>query len=397
MEEGATSLELHTERLYYSDCYLTEFTARVVGSAKHGGTVYLDRTAFYPASGGQPQDTGVLDGQRILEVIDEGDRIAHVLGGPVRSEVVEGRIDWDRRYDHMQQHTGQHLLSAVLVELFEFQTVSFHLGSEVSTIDLATRELTARQIEAAEQGANEIVREARNVTVAFQDSDSVGGLRKPAHRDGTLRIVIIEGLDRSACGGTHVHSTAELGPIQIRGLEKIRGNVRIEFVCGTRALRRAKQDYRIALELARDSATSIDKLPEHVASLRARLTEAEKDRKRLAIEVARRDGDALYERTPPGADGIRRVRIELAALDDAARAQAQAFAARSKAVLLAVATQTPTILVACSPDTNLHAGQIVKENLAAARGKGGGSGTLAQGSLPDLTVADSIARALGFA
>ena len=389
-------MELHTERLYYSDCYLTEFTARVVGSAKDGGTVYLDRTAFYPASGGQPQDTGVLDGQRIIEIIDEGDRIAHVLGGPVRSEVVEGRIDWARRYDHMQQHTGQHLLSAVFVELFEFQTVSFHLGSEVSTIDLATRELTGAQIEAAEQRANEIVRDARNVTVAFQDSDSVGGLRKPARRDGTLRIVVIEGLDRSACGGTHVHSTAELGPVQIRGSEKIRGNVRIEFLCGTRALRRAKEDYRIALELARDLTTSIDKLPDQIATLRSRLAETEKDRQRLATEIARRDGDALYERTPPGADGIRRVRIELAALDDAARAEAQAFAARSKAVLLAIASQPPAILAACSPDTGLNAGVILKQTLAAAGGRGGGSASFAQGSLPDADFASEIAEAFGF-
>lgn len=387
---------MHTDRLYYSDGYLTDFAAAVVDSANGGCTVYLDRTAFYPASGGQPRDAGILGEREIVDLIDEGDRIAHVLAAPLQSAVAEGRIDWSRRYDHMQQHTGQHLLSAVWSELFDLQTLSFHMGVEVSTIELAAREVTQAQIDAVEERVNRIVREARNVSISLEDAAGVKGLRKPSQREGALRIVTIEGLDRSACGGTHVHSTAELGPIQIRGSEKIRANVRVEFVCGIRALRRAKRDYRVVAELARHAATSIDKLPEHASSVRERLVAAEKDRQRLALELARREGDMLYGRMAEGPDGIRRARIEVADLDDPGRAQAQAFAARSKAVMVIVATRQPAILVACSPDTGLDAGKIVKEKLTARGGRGGGSAIFAQGSLPDAAVAEAIVRALGF-
>ena len=203
-----------TERLYYQDCYLREFTARVIEIADEGRRVYLDRTAFYPTSGGQPFDLGTLGGVAVREVIDEEDRIAHVLEAPLAAAEVQGIVDWDRRYDHMQQHTGQHLLSAVLEELFKIRTVSFHLGSEVSTIDVDAPALTAEQLERAEDRCAEIVAEARPVQITFEDasarsraSQSLHAYRHLADRHHRRSI------DRSACGGTHVRTAAEIGMV----------------------------------------------------------------------------------------------------------------------------------------------------------------------------------------
>jgi alanyl-tRNA synthetase len=319
----------------------------------------------------------------VLDVQDEDGRIAHVLTTPIEAEQVEGTIDWPRRYDHMQQHTGQHLLSAVLVELFGFQTVSFHMGSEVSTIELRTGDFTEWQAEQAEERANQLVREARPVRIEFESADAVEGLRKPSQRSGKLRIVEIEGVDRSACGGTHVRSTAEAGPIQIRRQEKLRGNIRIEFVCGERAVRRARQDFRIALELARQAAAPIDTLPEHYGNLRQRLIEAEKERQRLAIELAKQEGAALYAETPAGPDGLHRRVLEMPGIDESARAKAQAFTAQGRGLLLVIGTEQNNVLLACSADSGLNAGAGLKQVLSATGGRGGGSATLAQGTLPE--------------
>jgi alanyl-tRNA synthetase len=232
-----------TKRLYYHDSWLAEFSARVVDRSADGRCLYLDQTAFYPSSGGQPHDTGVLAGVPVQDVVDEGDRIAHLTAAPVNAVDVECRVDWSRRSDHMQQHSGQHLLSAVLVELFDVPTVSFHLGEESSTIDAPVASLVPQQVRAVEERTNEVVVENRPVTVSFESAAEAQGLRRASDREGPLRIVSIQGLDRSACGGTHVRATGEIGPILIRKLDKIRGNVRIEFLCGLRALRRARADF----------------------------------------------------------------------------------------------------------------------------------------------------------
>jgi alanyl-tRNA synthetase len=386
-----------TDRLYYTDCYLREFSALAVETADDGRRVYLDRTAFYPTSGGQPHDTGMLAGQTVTDVVDEEDgRIAHVLSGPLLTSEASGQIDWQRRYDHMQQHTSQHLLSAVLLDLFGFRTLSFHMGEEVSTIELGTKELTDAQIDRAEQRANELVREGRPVNIGFESAETVEGLRKASQRSGTLRIIEIVGVDRSACGGTHVRSTAELGPIQMRKTEKIRGNVRVEFVCGIRSLRRAKADFRVALELARAGAVSIDQLPEHVAGLRARLAEADKERVRLTGELARREGQALWSQTAPSIDGLRRITLPVEVIDDAIRGKAQAFVAQGRAIVVALGTQPAGVLVACSADAGVNAGAVLKQVLAEAGGRGGGSATVAQGSLPNPSIAGKLFSALGF-
>ncbi len=389
-------MKVETDRLYYLDCYLTAFDAQIVESADAGRRVYLDRTAFYPTSGGQPNDTGTLGGVAVQDVIDENDRIAHVLALPLSTGPVQGRIDWARRYDHMQQHTGQHLLSAVFVELLGARTLSFHLGAATSTIELELKELSDSQSDAVEERVNEIVHQAHPVAIRFEEADHVQYLRKASSRTGTLRIVEIEAVDRSACGGTHVRSTVELGPIQIRKSEKIRGNIRVEFVCGGRARRRARQDFRLLSELSKQAAVPPDRLPEHIAALRERLTVAEKSVQRNALELARHEGESLYNTTAPSDDGVRRALLRADLIDDAVRAKAQAFAAKPTAIALVLGSERGAILIAASADSGVNAGALMKETFARRGGRGGGSAVLAQGSVPDAAVTEELIGALGF-
>ncbi len=382
-----------TERLYYTDPYLAEFEAQTVEVSSDGRRVYLDRTAFYPASGGQPHDLGWLGGRPVVDVIDEDDRIAHLTADPVEAGPITGKIHWPRRYDHMQQHTGQHLLSAVFSNLFGFPTLSFHMGDEVSTIELGTKELTDRQIDEAELSANDEARLARRVHIGFEEAERAEGLRKQSQRSGTLRIIEIEGIDKSACGGTHVHSLAETLPLQIRRLEKVRGHVRVEFVCGRRATQRAKQDYRIAQELAKLSAAPIAKLPEVFAALKQRFAVAEKERQSLAESLARREGAELYQATAPTADGLRRAFWKVEGIDETVRSKALAYAAGARSLVLVLSAKDA--LIACSSDAGIDAGAVLKQTLAEFGGKGGGSATLAQGRVADTECALALARELG--
>ena len=383
-----------TERLYYTDPYLRRFGARVAGS--EASRVYLDRTAFYPSSGGQPNDLGSIGGVAVTDVVDEDGRIAHVLAGPVPAGAVECEIDWPRRFDHMQQHSGQHLLSAVLVELYGIQTLSFHLGSDASTIDVDAPLLDADQLARAEERANGIVFENRPVAVTFASNSADLGLRKASEREGELRIVSIEALDRSACGGTHVRSTAEIGPVAIRKLDKIRGNVRIEFLCGWRAIRRARADYQSLLKVSRLFSAALDDTPGVVAAQAERLQDLEKAYRKLATEAAAREGRDLYASWAPGPDGIRRV-TRTARIDEELRTIAQAFTAAEKAVFVAISSDPPSVLVAASKDAGVHAGNLVKSAVTANGGRGGGSPTLGQGSVPTAEALENVGAELKLA
>jgi alanyl-tRNA synthetase len=386
---------MRTERLYYNDSYVRQFRGRVIDSADGGKRVYLDRTAFYPSSGGQPFDLGTLGGVAVLEVVDEEARIAHVLAAPLGVVEVDGCVDWARRFDHMQQHTGQHLLSAVLIELFDITTVSFHMGAVTSTIDIATPVLDAKRIEKVEARCAEIVAEARPVSVTYEDSSADLGLRKASAREGTLRIVSIDRLDRSACGGTHVRTTGEIGALLIRKLEKIRGNVRIEFVCGLRAIKHARQDFLTLSEISRLVSVPLEETPALVAAQVDKAKALEKSCQRLAAELAQREGRELYAATAPDADGVRRV-TQRGAIDDVMRARAQAFVAGSKSAFLAVCENPPSVLLAASADSGVHAGDLVKSAVTAAGGRGGGNQGLAQGTAPAAAL-EGVVHAIGIA
>jgi len=369
------------ERLYYTDSYLREFRACVTGRA--GDLVYLDRTAFYPASGGQPFDTGAIDGVPVTEVIDDAGRVAHRTAAPVASGEVACSIDWTRRFDHMQQHTGQHLLSAVFAELYRAATLSFHLGQESSTIDVDKPALDAAAIRAVEERTNAIVFENRRVSVSFEDAAAAADLRKPSEREGTLRIVAIEDFDRSACGGTHVRATGEIGPVLIRKLERIRGSLRVEFLCGWRAVRRARADYDALARAAQLFSAPLDEVPQLVSAQLEEARAADKVRRRLEAGLAGYRGRELYDATPPGAAGLRRLveRFPSGSLDEL-RAVAQSFTAQPRAVYIAAIENPPSVLVAASEDSGIDAGKTLKAAVAQAGGRGGGTPRLAQGSVP---------------
>jgi alanyl-tRNA synthetase len=309
---------------------------------------------------------------------------------------VTGRIDWTRRFDHMQQHTGQHLLSAVFEEVFSLHTVSFHLGADSASIDLEGGPVDARAVLEAERRANQIVCENRAVTVQFEDARLAQGLRKPSDREGTLRIVTIESLDRSACGGTHVRATGEIGAILLRKLEKIRQCTRIEFVCGGRAVLRARADYEALSKVSQTLSASLDETPAMVAAHVESARAAEKTRRKLELDLAAFQGRELYAATAPDADGVRRVaqRALRGNLEDL-RAVAQNFTAQPKAVFIATLDEPPSVLLAASEDAALDAGKVLKAALADAGGRGGGNARIAQGSVPTADLLEKVLSKLG--
>jgi alanyl-tRNA synthetase len=383
-----------TERLYYTNSYLTNINSPVLAISAGGLRVTLQQTNFYPTSGGQPHDLGTLDGIPVIDVIDDSPAIIHVLASPLTPTAthVTAEIDWTRRYHHMQQHTGQHLLSAVFEQLFAIPTLSFRMGDESSTIELGTKSLTAHQIHAVTLRATELARANPALRVTFEDAAHAQGLRKASERQGLLRIVEIPGIDRSACGGTHVASLAEVLPLQLREMEKVRGNIRIAFVCGNRALTRAQSDFQALSQIAATVAASLDSAEQQVRALKHSLTEAEKQKQHLENEAATRAGLELYTATAPGEDGIRRIFSEVPVLNESARTKARAFSTQPKSLILLHSSED--LLLACSPDSGFNAGALLKQSLSKYGARGGGSPTLAQGSLPDKAIIQDLISAL---
>lgn len=385
-----------TTRLYYSDSYLTEFDALVVERAEDGRRVYLERTAFYPTSGGQPHDTGMLGDAAVRDVIDEGERIAHVLDAPVNEGVVTGRIDWPRRFDHMQQHTGQHVLSAVLADLFGWATVSVHFGADVSTLDVDVPAVSPDQVARAERRANEIVFENRPVTVSYEDAEDASGLRKASTREGMLRIVSIADLDRSACGGTHVRATGEIGAILIGKIDKVRQSARLEFVCGLRSVGRARADHDALARLAQSLSAAPNEVTDLVARQSTRLKDAESRLRALETELASRIARERYDTVQADDAGVRRVveRRASGSLDEL-RPLALATASLPRAVFVGAVESPAALLVAASDDSGFDAGRAIKAVLADAGGRGGGSARLAQGTLPSREALDRAIASIG--
>lgn len=384
-----------TRRLYYTDAYLTRFDARVEERADGGRRVYLDQSAFYPTSGGQPHDLGDLAGISVQEVVDEGDRVAHLLAAPLPDAgVVSGEVAWPRRFDHMQQHTGQHLLSAVFADLFGYATLSVHFGAELSTVDLEVESLPREQLLAAEARANALVAEDRPVTVSFEEAATATGLRKPSDRAGTLRIVTIDGVDRSACGGTHVRATGEIGAVLLRRVERIRKATRVEFACGMRAVRRARADFESLSAAAAALSAGIDELAPLVEAQATQLRESDNARRRLEKELAEYRARELYDATAADADGVRRVVQRRDSGGDELRSFAQAFTSLPRSVLAAVVADPPSVLLATSADSGMDAGRTLKALLADVGGRGGGSPRLAQGSVPSADLLAAISERL---
>jgi alanyl-tRNA synthetase len=370
-----------TLRLYYTDAYLRDFDAAVVDRADDGRRIYLDRTAFYPTSGGQPHDTGTLAGAAVLDVVDEGERIAHLMAAPLRVEAAHGTVDWPRRFDHMQQHTGQHLLSAVLHERFGHATVAVHFGRESSTLDLDAPTLEHAKLVEAEARANEVVTENRPVEVSFEEAGQASGLRKASAREGTLRIVSIRDLDRSACGGTHVCATGEIGPILIWKSERVKKNLRLEFLCGARAVRRARADLDLLSRLASHFSAPADELPALVEAQRVELRAIASARRELEESLAGYRARELY--AAAAGDAPRRIVVrEERGPIERLRPLALAIAAMPQALFVGWTADPPALLVASSLDSGIDAGAALRSSLETVGGRGGGNARLAQGAAP---------------
>ena len=375
-----------TTRLYYTEPYRRTFDAIVVACDERAGRfeVLLDQTAFYPTSGGQPFDTGRIGTAHVLDVVERDDgEIVHVADGPIdRGSTVTGTIDWARRFDHMQQHTGQHVLSAAYDRLFGVRTESFHLGTEASTIDLA-REVSADEIRAAEDEANRIVWEDRAVRIRTASADEAAALplRKESVRTGPLRLIEIDDFDLSACGGTHVARTGAIGMVATSGWEKVRGGTRLEFLCGERALARFRTWRGAFAATLRHLSVSPDELAASVERLQNDARGLQRTISGLQEKLARHEAGALVERGETRSDRI----IVVEALEgwDASGLKGLAAAAVATHPTAAVAVfsrSTPALaVVARGQAAPVDAAAVLKSLTARFGGRGGGRADLAQG------------------
>jgi alanyl-tRNA synthetase len=306
---------------------------------------------------------------------------------------VHGYIDWPRRLDHMQQHTAQHLLSAAFIELFGFQTISFHLGKEISTIDLAARSVVARQLEEAERRTNEIIFEDRRVVIRFGTAQELAesGIRKKVEREGILRAIDIEGFDRQPCGGTHLASTGQAGLILLRKLERSREHWRIEFVAGYRALSAARSDFSILTQAAALLSCALADVPagitKNIEERRANTSAV----KRLEERLANLEAQALLHQNPETPSSARFI---VATPPDATSAYLALLAAKlvteKNVIALLVSRETGHVVAARSSELAQDVGAILRESLKEFQGKGGGAKHFAQGALPDPSQADAL-------
>jgi alanyl-tRNA synthetase len=391
-----------TERLYYNDSHLIEFDARVVDVTERvsGWTaVVLDRTAFYPTGGGQPSDTGVLNGSRVVECIDDGDNgVLHIMQGatPARGEAVKGRIDWARRLDHLQQHTGQHILSQAFVKLFNAPTKSFRVLDQSCEIDVDLAHPSNEVIERAVELANNVIWEDRAIAIRNVTKEEAAELplRKESSREGELRLIEIDGFDLTPCGGTHAYRTGEVGIVAVRSWERAKGLVRIEFVAGGRAL----ADYRKANKSAREIAALFSAGRDDAPHLAAQMIDENKElhrRIRVLEETAAADeAEKLFTETGPREDGTRIIAKVFDGRDnDLLKKLAHALTARPQTVALLGSRDgdTARLVFARSQDADGDMSSLMREACASLDGRGGGKPEMAQGGGKKI---DQLAEAL---
>ena len=395
-----------TSRIYYTDPYCRRFDAVVTRTFQHEGrpAALLDRTAFYPTSGGQPFDVGRLVGAGevdVLDTVDVDDDVVHVLSAPIADgTTVNGEINWARRFDHMQQHTGQHVLSAAFDRLFDNRTMSFHMGAELSTIDLA-RDMSWDQLARAEDEANRIVWENREVAIRFVSSDEAATLplRKEPARTGVLRLIDVKDFDLSACGGTHVARTGAIGAIVVPAAEKFKGGTRITFACGGRALR----VFRTLRESMAGSVRALSVLPQELPAAIERMQGDARDLRRtikkfqesLAAHEAAR---LVSEAGRAGEEGRAGVVI-VDALDgwdaNGLKMIAAEITQHTTTAVALFSTASPfAVVIARSPDVQVDANAVLRALTDRFGGRGGGKSDLAQGGglIGNITDIRSAAR-----
>lgn len=398
-----------TERLYYNDSHLTEFEARVVDvTPRTSGwaTVTLDRTAFYPTGGGQPSDTGTLSGARVVECMDDEEaRVLHVIRGaaPEIGEVVKCEIDWERRLDHIQQHTGQHILSQAFIELYRAETHGFRMMADSSEIDITLEHPTDESIDRVVELSNRVIWENRKICAQQLKADEAArlDLRKQPTRQGDVRLIEIEGFDLTPCGGTHAHRTGEVGMIAVRHWERAKGMTRIEFVAGHRALSDYRRANRTAREVAAQFSVGRDDSPASVAHLFEENKLLAKRVRSLEEITARTEAAELLDAAIPATTGSRLVTKVFNGRDpESLKRLALALIAHPGTIVLIGSRyeDAARLVFARSDNTEGDMNALMRDACVILDGRGGGRPELAQGgghALDKLEEAiDSAARKL---
>lgn len=374
----------HTKRLFWDDPYQVAFDATIIENCEHEGTpaVCLDVTAFYPTSGGQPNDIGTLGGSAVVDVVEVGERVVHLLEAPLAPGAVHGQVDWARRWDHMQQHTGQHILSQAFLRLLNAETVGFHLGHETCTIDIAANALDAAQVAAAEDLANRVILENRPITVREVEPAELTSLalRKTPTVDATIRIVTIAEFDVIACCGTHLRATGEVGSIHITHWEARRGQMRVEFVCGQRAV----ADHRLIGRICRQLAGQLSVVPAELPQAVDRLVAAEKTSRSEMVAMRKRLLEHEIVDLAAQAESVGGLRLLCRVLEgyDAGnmRYVAQNLVGEAGTIVLfAVTDPSPQLCFARAEDIDVNMGTLLQESAGPWGGRGGGRPHMAQG------------------
>jgi alanyl-tRNA synthetase len=388
-----------TERLYDQDAYLTEFDATIVARETWAGraAVELDRTAFYPEGGGQPADQGTLDGHAVVDVQLVEGRILHLLANGQRADDLPGRVHgviaWPRRWDHMQQHSGQHILSQAFIAAVGAETVAFHLGTDAATIDLDRVGLDEGVLRQVEEIANDVVMANRPVSARFVTLAELAALplRRPPTVTERIRIVEVAGFDWSACGGTHVRATGEVGPIKIIKTERRGAETRVTFLCGRRALADYGRKHALLQRVVNRFTCAEDELEAAVERLDEEARRARKELRAVEEELVRYQAAALWAEAPLQGDVRVVARIFAEHTPERMRALARALCERPRTVvLLGWGGASPQWVFARSQDLAVDMGAILRVALQATGGRGGGRGEWAQGGGGDPSRSEEV-------
>lgn len=376
-----------TEKLFYKDQYIKEFEGKVLEVTERDGKfhVFLDKTAFFPGGGGQASDLGTLDGKEVIDVIEEGDKIAHILNEKIEEgKVVKGSIDWNRRHDGMQQHLAQHVLSGCFFSMFNANTAGIHLGHDVSTVDIIGN-ISEDMIKKAEKRANEVIKENHKVNFIMTDREKAQamGLRRDlATDDNSIRVVQIEDLDINACCGVHPSNTLELQIIKIKGWVPHKGNTRIEFLAGDRAVSYALDRDNILSEICKKLNTADNEAINRINNLNNDYEKVLEEKKKLKNELSKYEVQNLINSAEKSNDFIIISKIyeneDMKYLNKLATSLTEE---NNRVVLFAVkGKDKANLLFAVSKNLKeKNMGALVKETLALIDGKGGGSPLIAQG------------------
>jgi len=388
LEKGENDL---TERLYYQDSYLKEFKAKVLKKIKINNqpAVVLDKTAFYPTSGGQPYDRGVIQDIPVVEVVEDNDEITHILKEELKEEInseVVGKINWERRFDHMQQHSGQHILSGALMKLWSVETVSFHLGEEVCTLDIAKEKFTEEEARKVEECANEIIFNNKPVKCYFVEGEEELkrlNLRKMPDRKGKIRIIEIENFDLSACGGTHCRATGEVGMIKITKWEKRGEKIRLEFICGRRAWKDYFRKNKVIKNISNKLTIKDSELGEAIDRMLEEQKEIRKELKGFKEKLQDYEVRNLINKSSLKDEGIRIVsKIFEDKNFQEVRELVQKIINLDESVVVLAGINSKgegiKILFACSRALNYDMNRLIREAGKFIEGRGGGAPNFAQ-------------------